>query len=955
MAAALRFPELEDSPPGVHYDEAANGILAGDIGLRGERPIFISSYTGKETLFFYLAGGLMSLLGQSIFTLRLTAALLGVATVAATYRLGVELLRDRRMALLAAGLLAVSFWHLLFSRLGFRAVSQPLLQALAVTGIWHGLRRGSRLSLIGGGVALGLTAYTYLAARLFPIPLAIGLGAFLIGRKRPNDNRWRKVLLVVLVSLAVAGPLLAYFAANPDSFWVRVNQVLPDNTPASGFGRSYLKALGMFFIEGDPYVRFNIPGLTLMGPYWGSLLALGWLLALVRWRWGSTALERSAHLFLAALPPLMLLPSALAAGEIVPSNLRAIGLLPFVFLLPSMALFFVLDLLWKGLMPRQAIASRPATGRDRGEESGQIAPYGHTSQGRKGDKAAFRRSRWTDGQLAAAIVVGLLLAVGGPLTGRRYFIDWAERADLLLESDGDLVATASFLDQMDLTDETIFVSALHYRHPTMAFLSQRYEDIKWLPGSEAVVFPEQGEAVYIYPHNSPRPEWAAGFLPDSTEIQPPHTGTGLSGQPLFKAYRRSGPPQLVPEVLVNANFGDNITLLGYEFGPLNEDSLALNLYWRIDRPPPGGLMPFVHLEDAWHYRWGQVESVAYPAEQWAAGETVVQQVRTPLRPGLPPGDYRLHIGLFDPESGRQVSRLDAAGRYAGNAFTVEAVPLANVALPETISAPESLDLVAGPNLRLLGYERQGYKVASGAPIWLGLWWAASGPLDPMVSRLELVREDNTGLILSNSQPVHDTYPFDSWLGPQFVIDHQTPRIPPSFAPGDYRLSLRLLDSGNRTILTADLGSLTIEASDRIYSPPSVQYPLQATFGDEIKLLGYDLGASGDGTFALKLVWQAIEEPADSYTVFVHALNLDGSCCLWQADLWPMGGTYPTNKWLKGEVVVDPYDIEMPLDLPPGNYPLEVGMFLAESGRRLLIEMPGIRPDDALILRPLVVE
>ena len=71
------------------------------FGLRGERPIFISSYTGKEALFFYLAGGLMRLAGESLFSLRLTAAFTGILTVAATYWLGHEMLADRRQALLA--------------------------------------------------------------------------------------------------------------------------------------------------------------------------------------------------------------------------------------------------------------------------------------------------------------------------------------------------------------------------------------------------------------------------------------------------------------------------------------------------------------------------------------------------------------------------------------------------------------------------------------------------------------------------------------------------------------------------------------------------------------------------------------------------------------------------------------------------------------------------------------
>ena len=136
-AAWLRLNDLESFPPGLHFDEAANLILAGDIGLRGDRPVFISSYTGKEALFFYAAGGVMAGVGESIFALRLTAAFFGILTVAAAYRLGVLLLRRRDVAVLAATLLAVSFWHLLFSRLGFRAVSQPLLQGLAVIGLFN--------------------------------------------------------------------------------------------------------------------------------------------------------------------------------------------------------------------------------------------------------------------------------------------------------------------------------------------------------------------------------------------------------------------------------------------------------------------------------------------------------------------------------------------------------------------------------------------------------------------------------------------------------------------------------------------------------------------------------------------------------------------------------------------------------------------------------------------------
>ena len=128
----------------------------------------------------------------------------------------------------------------------------------------------------------------------------------------------------------------------------------------------------------------------------------------------------------------------------------------------------------------------------------------------------------------------------------------------------------------------------------------------------------------------------------------------------------------------------------------------------------------------------------------------------------------------------------------------------------------------------------------------------------MTTRLELLRPDNTGRILLDSQPVHDTYPFPGWSPPQLVIDHLTPQLPPDIAPGEYQLNLRLLDGADETLLNADLGPLTVEAVDRLFAPPISEFPLAATFGGEIKLLGYDLEETGQGAIhVMTLVWQAL--------------------------------------------------------------------------------------------------
>ena len=85
VAAFLRLWQVGTLPPGLHYDEAADTIIAQQIARGESAPIFVEAYTGKEVLFFYWAAAWMKLIGPSVFAMRLAAAMLGVLTVAATY------------------------------------------------------------------------------------------------------------------------------------------------------------------------------------------------------------------------------------------------------------------------------------------------------------------------------------------------------------------------------------------------------------------------------------------------------------------------------------------------------------------------------------------------------------------------------------------------------------------------------------------------------------------------------------------------------------------------------------------------------------------------------------------------------------------------------------------------------------------------------------------------------
>ena len=911
VTAVLRLPHLAAIPPGVHYDEAANGILAAEIGRGESRPLFIESYTGKEVLFFYLAGAIERLVGETVFALRLTAVFSGVLTVAAAYWLGRELLPDRRVALLAAALLAVSFWHILFSRLGFRAITQPLLQALTVAALWRGLRRGQWRWLIFSGVGLGLTAYTYLAARLFPVVLLLAALPLLFDRQT-YKRRWRQLTAVAAVGLVVLSPLLYYFATHPAAFWVRIEQVGPASSQTV-LG-SYWRTLQMFFLRGDPYVRFNVPERPLFSVLWGALLVVGWFVCLLGWRRLKVDWQRATAVLLLSVPFIMILPTALAVNEITPSNLRAIGLIPFVFYLP--ALGFV----------------------------------------RLVDDLAERLARPSLAHAGFLVLWAVVLVAEGLLVWRLYFDVWGADPAVFAATDGDLTAVADFLNQQPPNpDESLYVAALHYQHPTIAFLSDRYGDVKWLPDSAAFVLPPQGSALYVYPLNSPLPEWAAPFLEGAASLP---AVNGPDGRPAFAAYRLTAVPAVAAPISQTVNFGNTVTLLGYDVGPAAAGEMApLTLYWRIDAEPAADFAPFVHLEDAWGARWSQAQTFAYPAAQWQPGEIVVQRVNVPVPPGAPPGDYQVRLGWFNAASEARLPVLDEDGRFAGDSLLINPLPITVGTPPDRLPQPPiRVNEEVRPGLRLLGYERGGNAITTGETLDLALWWLAETPQTRLDLRFEAFGSDNVGHILLETQPVHGTYPFVSWPTPQFVIDRQQLVIPEDWKAGVYRLQLHLFETGNREAGKVDLGPLVVDRTERLYTPPDTQFPQDATFGGEIKLLGYDLEPGKTaGTFDLRLVWQAVTQPRQDYTVFAHVLHPDGTCCVWQQDTMPQQGQYPTSRWLANEVVVDAYQIVLPEGTLPGTYPVEIGLYVPENGRRLQVQSPLLPPSDAVYLNPLVVQ
>jgi len=131
---------------------------------------------------------------------------------------------------------------------------------------------------------------------------------------------------------------------------------------------------------------------------------------------------------------------------------------------------------------------------------------------------------------------------------------------------------------------------------------------------------------------------------------------------------------------------------------------------------------------------------------------------------------------------------------------------------------------------------------------------------------------------------------------------------------------------------------------RIYNlqaPPRPPEPSQmvqeGNLGDMARLVGYDpslpVYVEAGTTLPLTLTWECIGTFEADYTVFVHLTGADKHPVA-QADSQPLGGAYATTHWHVGERLADPYQLNIPPDLPAGEYELVVGMYLLSSGERL---------------------
>ncbi len=742
LAAALRLIALDRIPPGLFYDEAANGIDALHV-LAGAHPVFFTGNQGREPLLIYLQAATFALIGPSPLALHIPTAMIGILTVAATYAT-FRAFFGQRVGLIAAFLLAVSYWHLSLSRLAFRAVAVPLFATAATFWCWKGLHTGRARHFAMSGVFLGLGIYTYIPSRLAPILFALWILGFLLLRS------WRKQMPggvlpsgiavgVVLFALTVF-PIGRYFYYHPADFISRINaerQTQPNVSTLDGFVAS-VRALA---VAGDPNPRHNLPGRPFLDPWVTVAAALGIVLATRRWRDG-------ASLFVLGWSAAMLAPAGLSQEPW--HALRLVGELPFVLGLAALGFDWLARLRLKGNQP------------------------------------------------IGLILLILPLTLSALLTTRDYFVVWANSPATYDAFEGSALHTLSLLHQAP-ADATVFATSDVYGGTPIP--------LGLVPGvaSRARFF--DGRDTFVTPADDRRPvyyAYARTFLPDGGIPAADHlalvtVSRDPSGQvdgQLLRMLPPLSPP--VPARLADASIGSAIRITGNDVQPVVRpgDRLHFALYWTVvGRLPAGDWNFFAHLVERGSQRLlGQDYNQGFAPEQWRNGDRVVLTFSIPVPADAPATVADVAVGIFNQTTGQRLPLTDPSGRPAGTALICGPV---RIDRPSVIApAAHPLNVRFGPSIVLLGYDLDH---TSAGDLRLGLHWTEDQTVDrDYTIFVHLV--DSQGHIIAGAdgEPGQGFFPTSTWRPGEEVLDVHQIHLSANPPPGSHlEVGLYLLATGER--------------------------------------------------------------------------------------------------------------------------------------------------------------
>ncbi|MBI2669982.1 MAG: glycosyltransferase family 39 protein [Candidatus Yanofskybacteria bacterium] len=354
VAIVFRLQDLGSIPPGLYPDEAMNGNNAIQTLETPNYKVFYPENNGREGLFIGLQALSLRVFGYHAWSLRIVSAIAGILTILGLYLLAQRLF-NWQIAALSSYLMAIAFWHVNFSRIGFRAILAPMLLVWGVYFLWRGLSSTKFWNFAVSGIFWGLGFYTYIAFRVIPLALILALLAYWQAIKKDYDHQKylharnqivRGLAFFLIVAIVVALPISYFFWTHPADFFGRTGQlsIFATGNPLQALAKNTLQTIGMFNFVGDWNWRHNLSGQPLLLWPVGILFVIGFLRS-----WLKLFKRAKTHGHLSSVQVLLLswffvgLAPTILSNEGLPHALRALIVAPVVFIWAGEGLWWIMD------------------------------------------------------------------------------------------------------------------------------------------------------------------------------------------------------------------------------------------------------------------------------------------------------------------------------------------------------------------------------------------------------------------------------------------------------------------------------------------------------------------------------------------------------------------------------------------------------------------------------------
>ncbi|MCP4536121.1 MAG: glycosyltransferase family 39 protein [Chloroflexi bacterium] len=631
----LRLCYLETVPSGWRDDELINiHALSGEL-LAGNFPLYYTGASGHEPLYHHLHAGVHAVLGFNVLSGHLLSVAFGTLSIALTYALAHRLF-GRATAIIASLALTMSFWSLMYSRTAIRHISLPPFALAIFYLLWRALAaKKSRATKTWFllGCTVGLSIYTYPAARVLPGLLILFVIYLALFHREQFRRCWRGVLLSLVIAGVVVIPLgVAIAQGRSDAAAQGIGAdarlaelAVPLRALQDGDILPLIKytwtTLQMFHATGDSEWLYNIPDRPVFNLLGGLLLWAGVVLCVYRWR-------RPRYFFLLLWLGLGLLPAFVSTP---PASLsHTILAQPAAYILPALTL--------------TQIQSRITLPRKRSL------------------------------LIVHSLLLILFLVTNAVRDLRDYFVVWPQRGMMRFLYRSDYRDAAVYLDaHPEITDIAIASDLMGPWNRLALEVDIQRDDIsvRLFNPERALVWVEQDVPSLVLFTSFPDP------APQISELLTAHTDL-----PHFELY--TVPElQVVNDELQIARFANGLDLLDTRW--VDDEVLTT---WRVSapfdlpplpivaNPPPPGVYPGPRLSVFAHLLASDGTFLAGDDGLWVdpltlqSGDRFVQIHRLTLPSDASAGPYTLALGLYDPLTGDRWPTLQNDGQLGPDSVSI---------------------------------------------------------------------------------------------------------------------------------------------------------------------------------------------------------------------------------------------------------------------------------------------